>query len=123
MTLSDALDVRITDSCLRDGSHAVRHQLTVDQVRGVVTALDEAGVPVLEVSHGDGLGGSSFTYRVSATALPPSSQAVSGHRPRGVHSPATVSGCPPDSANSGQHGPAPGCSGSAPPFRKGAAGS
>ncbi len=35
-----AMRVRITDSCLRDGSHAVRHQLTVEQVRAVVAALD-----------------------------------------------------------------------------------
>jgi 4-hydroxy 2-oxovalerate aldolase len=61
------LEVRITDSCLRDGSHAVRHQLTSEQVRSVVGALDAAGVPVLEVAHGDGLGGSSFTYGFSRT--------------------------------------------------------
>jgi 4-hydroxy 2-oxovalerate aldolase len=59
--------VRVTDSCLRDGSHSVRHRLTADQVRRVVRALDRAGVPVLEVSHGDGLGGSSFTYGFSRT--------------------------------------------------------
>lgn len=67
MPYSNTLDVRLTDSCLRDGSHAVRHQLTTEQVTNVVTALDAAGVPVLEVTHGDGLGGSSFTYGFSLT--------------------------------------------------------
>ncbi|HYV15617.1 MAG TPA: 4-hydroxy-2-oxovalerate aldolase [Conexibacter sp.] len=67
MAFSEALDVRLTDSCLRDGSHAVAHRLTVAQVEATVAALDGAGVPVLEVSHGDGLGGSSFTYGFSGT--------------------------------------------------------
>lgn len=57
---------RLTDSTLRDGSHAIKHQFTVDQVRDVVRGLDRAGVEVIEVSHGDGLGGSSFNYGFSA---------------------------------------------------------
>ncbi len=42
-------DLRITDSTLRDGSHAMSHQFTEEQVRGVVHALDSAGVQVIEV--------------------------------------------------------------------------
>ncbi len=56
---------RVTDSSLRDGSHPMRHQFTRSQVRAVVQALDEAGVPVIEVTHGDGLAGSSIQYGFS----------------------------------------------------------
>ncbi|MGW8887427.1 4-hydroxy-2-oxovalerate aldolase [Streptomyces sp. NPDC055749] len=64
---SDTLDIRVTDSSLRDGSHAKRHQFTGEDVASVVAALDASGVPVIEVTHGDGLGGSSFNYGFSKT--------------------------------------------------------
>ncbi len=58
---------RVTDTSLRDGSHAMAHQFTAGQVRDVASALDKAGVPVIEVSHGDGLGGASIQYGFSGT--------------------------------------------------------
>ena len=67
MPYSEQLDIRITDSSLRDGSHAKAHQFDETMVRSIVGALDAAGVPVIEVTHGDGLGGSSFNYGFSHT--------------------------------------------------------
>lgn len=66
MPYSDSLDVRVTDTSLRDGSHAKRHRFTEGDVRSIVRALDDAGMPVIEVTHGDGLGGSSYNYGRSA---------------------------------------------------------
>ena len=54
--------VTLHDMCLRDGMHPKRHQITIDEMIDVATALDEAGVPLIEITHGDGLGGASVNY-------------------------------------------------------------
>ncbi len=54
--------VKIHDMSLRDGMHSIRHQFTLNQMKEMSTAMDEAGVPLIEVTHGDGLGGSSVNY-------------------------------------------------------------
>ncbi|NTW28738.1 MAG: 4-hydroxy-2-oxovalerate aldolase [Coriobacteriia bacterium] len=50
----------ITDVSLRDGSHAVAHQLTAKQLADHAAAVEAAHVPVVEVGHGNGLGASSL---------------------------------------------------------------
>ena len=54
--------INILDTTLRDGSHTVAHKFTVDQVMDIAVAAENAGVDIIEISHGDGLGGSSLQY-------------------------------------------------------------
>ncbi|MEY5099337.1 MAG: hypothetical protein RJA36_2056, partial [Pseudomonadota bacterium] len=54
--------VRLHDMTLRDGMHPKRHLMTLEQMKTVATGLDAAGIPLIEVTHGDGLGGSSVNY-------------------------------------------------------------
>ena len=54
--------VTLHDMTLRDGMHPKRHLMTLEQMKSVAQGLDQAGVPLIEVTHGDGLGGASVNY-------------------------------------------------------------
>lgn len=61
-------DIKIFDSTLRDGSHAISHQLTVAQVRDYCRIVDKAEEYVVIVGHGNGLGASSIQVGISAAS-------------------------------------------------------
>ena len=50
----------ITDSSLRDGNHAVKHTISLDSIKKYCIFAEEAGIPIVEVGHGNGLGASSL---------------------------------------------------------------
>ena len=49
-----------SDPTLRDGNHAIKHQLTLDNIRAYAEAIDQVGIDIVEVGHGNGLGASSL---------------------------------------------------------------
>jgi 4-hydroxy 2-oxovalerate aldolase len=57
MTMTNS--ITLSDATLRDGNHAVRHQLTAEQIASYASAAEEAGIDIVEVGHGNGLGASS----------------------------------------------------------------
>ncbi|MCM3323959.1 4-hydroxy-2-oxovalerate aldolase [Cytobacillus kochii] len=65
--MTERQKVLLTEVALRDGSHALSHQYTVQQVERIAKGLNEAKVPYIEVAHGDGLAGSSLQYGRSKT--------------------------------------------------------
>jgi len=54
--------IKLIDTTLRDGSHAVKHQFTAEQVKRICSGLDKAKIDYIEVCHGEGLGGDSLVY-------------------------------------------------------------
>lgn len=62
MAIEDKSRVYIQDVSMRDGMHALRHQAKPERVADIAAALDASGADAIEVTHGDGLSGSSFNY-------------------------------------------------------------
>lgn len=63
--MSEKKFIHITDVTLRDGSYGIMHQYTKQQVANITRGLADAGVKIIEVGHGDGVGGSTITYGYS----------------------------------------------------------
>ncbi|MBT3226694.1 MAG: 4-hydroxy-2-oxovalerate aldolase [Deltaproteobacteria bacterium] len=80
--------ITISDPTLRDGSHAIKHQLTAEQVSRYCAAIDKAGVPIVEVGHGNGIGASSIQVGLSGESdikLLEAARSTLKHAKLGVH--------------------------------------
>lgn len=54
--------INFVDTTLRDGSHAVSHSFSPEQVAAIAGGLDKVGISIIECAHGDGITGSSYNY-------------------------------------------------------------
>lgn len=52
--------ILISDPTLRDGNHAIGHQLSLEQIAAYCASANAAGIPIVEVGHGNGIGASSL---------------------------------------------------------------
>lgn len=57
--------IRFFDATLRDGSHAIKHQLNKKTIVDYCEAMDDAGMYTIVVGHGNGLGASSLQVGLS----------------------------------------------------------
>lgn len=60
-------EILITDSSLRDGNHSVKHSISLESIERYCIFAEKAGVPIVEVGHGNGLGASSLLIGRSAS--------------------------------------------------------
>lgn len=60
-------EVLLLDTTLRDGSHAVEYQFDAGDTRRLAESIATSGIDILEVGHGDGLGGSSLHFGRGST--------------------------------------------------------
>jgi len=56
----------LTDTTLRDGSHSVSHQYSLEEMKEIAKGLENAGIDIIELGHGDGLTGSTINYGFAA---------------------------------------------------------
>lgn len=55
----------ISDVTLRDGNHAVNHQISEDVIKKYCIFAEQSKIPIIEVGHGNGIGASSLSVGIA----------------------------------------------------------